>query len=334
MKALKVILIIVGIIIAAMLIVPLFSPSTATISSEIDIELTPKQVFLGVASYENRDAWDPWLTMDSTAVAKIQPQPEFIGSTYEWSGERLGTGRMHVDKVEEGHYISSSLWFGDVETPSLVEWRFEETAGGTHVVWSFTEETSYPIGRLRMMIGKIFLKKSFDSGLVNLKEYIEANPPVVTGIGEIIIDSFNAANTMVTERPGRMDGVGDIMGEMLGMVMSEVEKQNLIPAGPPFSIYSEWDEEAGTFVVMTGILVEKMGVRSGDVFPKHFEEWTGAVAKYTGPYEDIGPSYMMLEKYIEENNLEITGQAIEIYLNNPMEVNANKLETLIAFPLK
>ena len=44
---------------------------------------------------------------------------------------------------------------------------------------------------------------------------------------------------------------------------------------------------------------------------------------------------MKLQQYIEANNLEITGEAIEIYLNNPMEVDdPNKLETLIAFPFK
>jgi len=47
------------------------------------------------------------------------------------------------------------------------------------------------------------------------------------------------------------------------------------------------------------------------------------------------PSYMKLEQYVKDNNLETTGEAIEIYLNDPMRVSdPNALETLIAFPLK
>jgi hypothetical protein len=62
--------------------------------------------------------------------------------------------------------------------PSLVEWTFEPAGGGTEVTWSFSEETTYPFERLRMMIGKMFLEQSFEKGLSNLKEYLEANPPV------------------------------------------------------------------------------------------------------------------------------------------------------------
>jgi effector-binding domain-containing protein len=186
-----------------------------------------------------------------------------------------------------------------------------------------------------MMIGKIFLQQSFDLGLANLKKYIEANPPALTGMSEIIIDTFDPAITMVAESPGTMDETGEIMGELFGKVMTEVAKQGLIPQGPPFSIYSEWDEAAGTFVITAGIVVDRMGIKAGDVFPRKFEEWTGAVGKHTGPYEEMEPSYMKLEQYVKDNNLETTGEAIEIYLNDPMRVSdPNALETLIAFPLK
>ncbi len=90
--------------------------------------------------------------------------------------ERLGVGKMEVISVVENVHIESSLWFGDVDMPSLVEWTFEPVDGGTHVVWSFSQETTYPIGRLGMIFGKMFLKQSFETGLASLKEFIEAMP--------------------------------------------------------------------------------------------------------------------------------------------------------------
>jgi len=176
MKALKIILIIVGILIAAILIVPLFAPATAEVRAEIEIALEPVQIFPTVASFKNREAWDPWVSQDSTTKVRIASKPGYVGSTYSWDGEKLGTGKMEVKSVRENSYIASSLWFGEVSEPSLVEWNFTPKDGGTHVVWSFTQDTKYPIGRLGMMFGKVFLQQSFESGLASLKEYLEARP--------------------------------------------------------------------------------------------------------------------------------------------------------------
>jgi uncharacterized protein YndB with AHSA1/START domain len=176
MKLIRALLIIAGILLAALLIVPLFSPSTAEVSAEIEIALDPSEIFPLVASFNHRDAWDPWVTNDSTTVVTINPKPGYVGSTYTWEGDRIGTGRMEVIEVKENRYILSSLWFGDVETPSRVEWTFEPVDGGTRLIWAFSQETKYPIGRLGIMFGKGFLKKSFETGLVNLRAYLESIP--------------------------------------------------------------------------------------------------------------------------------------------------------------
>ncbi|MCK5066162.1 MAG: hypothetical protein KAR16_01925, partial [Bacteroidales bacterium] len=81
MKALKIILIIVGVLVAALLIVPLFSPATAEVSAEIEIALEPSQIFPDVASFIGREVWDPWVTQDSTADAIIGPKAGYVGST-------------------------------------------------------------------------------------------------------------------------------------------------------------------------------------------------------------------------------------------------------------
>ncbi|MCK4746580.1 MAG: SRPBCC family protein, partial [Bacteroidales bacterium] len=105
MKALKIILIIVGVLVAAILIVPLFSPARAEVSAEIEIALEPSQIFPMVASFINRHEWDPWVTQDSTADAKIEPKEGYVGSTYSWTGVKVGTGKMEVVSIQENEYI-------------------------------------------------------------------------------------------------------------------------------------------------------------------------------------------------------------------------------------
>jgi hypothetical protein len=83
--------------------------------------VTPSQIFPSVASFENREIWDPWVSQDATTKVIIDSKLGYVGSTYSWDGEKLGTGKMQVVSVREESYIESSLWFGEVEKPSLAE---------------------------------------------------------------------------------------------------------------------------------------------------------------------------------------------------------------------
>ncbi|MCK5134477.1 MAG: SRPBCC family protein [Bacteroidales bacterium] len=335
MKALKIVLTIIGILVAAMLIVPLITPATAEVSAEIEIALKPSQVFPAVASFMNREAWDPWVANDSTTKVTIQSEPGYVGSTYTWEGDKLGAGKMEVISVVENEHIESFLWFGDVDSPSLVEWTFEPVDGGTRVVWSFAQETTYPIGRLGMIFGKVFLEQSFETGLASLKEFLEAMPQTVSSLGPITIETKQAIVAMVARGSGTMETIGEDLGRLYGMIMMEVEMQQLQMAGAPFINYLDYDESTGHSNYMAGIPVAKAGVKSGEVVPIVYNEMKVLQAMHTGPYEEFTISYDKFGEYISSNGLEVTGEAFEFYLTDPTsEPDASKLQTLIAFPLK
>lgn len=335
MKALKIIGIIVGVFVAAILIVPLFVSSPAVVSAQIEIALEPGQIFPSVASFENRTAWDPWLTTDSTAEAAIDSKPGYVGSSYTWEGDAVGTGKMEVIAVREQEYIKSNLWFGAVEDAALVEWDFEQVDGGTQLVWTFTQETKYPFGKLGMMIGKVFLEKSFNTGLEQLKEYLEANPPQVSYLGPIGIEVQDAFSAMVTEGAGTMEEMAQSLGDSYGLLYTEVGKQALEISGPAFIHYLDYDESTGFSNYMPGVPVQTAGVKSGKVSPVSYPEMKVVRALHTGPYEKFQESYEELGAYVERNGLEVDGTAFEIYvINGQTEPDYNKWQTLIAFPIK
>lgn len=335
MKALKIILIIVGVLIAAILIVPLFSPATAEVSAEIEINLEPSQIFPNVASFINRDLWDPWITLDSTADALIESQAGYVGSTYAWKGEKVGMGKMEVISVKENQYIESSLWFGEVVEPSLVEWNFTPKDGGTHVVWSFAQDTKYPIGRLGMMFGKIFLKSSFELGLANLKEYLEALPWPKSSLSTISVESQGAITAMVADGAGSMETIGMQLGDLFGAVYAEIEKQQLQMAGPAFVHYLDYDETTGHSNYRAGFQVGAKGNSAGSVAAVSYPEMKVVQATHTGPYEEFTSSYDKMDAYIMEKGLEISGEAFEFYVIGTMtEPDPAKWETIIAFPVK
>ena len=335
MKALKIIGIIVGVLVAAILIVPLFVSSPAVVSAQIEIAVEPEQIFPSVASFRGRDKWDPWLTADSTADAKIGPKTGYVGSTYSWEGVAVGTGRMEVISVRENAYIESHLWFGAVEEPALVEWNFEQVDGGTQVVWTFTQDTKYPIGKLGMIFGAMFLEKSFNTGLEQLKEIMEANPPQLSCLGPISIEVQEAFFAMLTEGAGTMEEMGGSLGELYGLVYAEVGKQELEISGPAFVHYLDYDDSTRFSNYLPGVIVKAPGKKVGKVRPVAYPEIKAVSAVHTGPYEKFMESYVTLGAYIKANGLEVTGKAFEFYIvNGQMEPDPNKWQTLIAFPLK
>jgi len=338
MKALRVILIIILVLVAAILIVPLFSPATAKVSAETTIARDPAQIFPSVASFEGRTLWDPWLTQDSTAEAQIESQTGYVGSSYEWEGEKVGNGRMEVISVRENEYIESHLWFGEVEEPALVEWSFESLDGATLVSWSFSQETTYPIGRFGMIFGKIFLKQSFELGLANLKEVMESNPPstpVHSTLSPISIETMSGTMALVADGSGTMETIGEQLGELYGVLFVEAGMQQLEVTGAAFVHYLDYDESTGFSNYRAGIQVNKMGTDAGQVKAVAYPEVEVVQAIHTGPYEEFINSYEKMGAYIEENGIDVSGEAFEYYqVGMQTESDPGLWKTLIAFPLK
>lgn len=336
MKALKIIGIIIAVLIAAILIVPLFTPSPAVVKASTEIALEPEQIFPAVASFKGRDLWDPWLSADSTADAKIESKQGYVGSTYSWEGVAVGTGMMEVISVKENKYIESHLWFGDVDSPALVEWAFEQVDGGTNVVWSFTQETKYPFGRLGMIFGKMFLTQSFETGLSQLKELMESNPPAIAScMGPISIEVQPAFEAMVAEAVGAMENMGAVLGEYFGLIFSEAGKQQLEFSGPAFVHYLDFDEATGISNYLPGVQVKNPGKSKGKVMAVSYQEMKVVRAVHTGPYEKFVESYALLSEYIESNGIEVSGEAFEFYqLSAQQDPDPAKWQTVIAFPIK
>ena len=335
MKVLRVILIVVAVLVAAILIVPLFSPSTAQVSAQTDIMRDVSKIFPAVASFKGRALWDPWLTQDSTAEAAIESKAAYVGSTYAWKGEAIGTGRMEVISVRENEYIQSHLWFGEVAKPALVEWKFEAMDGATHVVWSFSQETSYPFERLGMMFGKIFLRHSFELGLANLKELIESMKEPSGPTGSISVATLPAMNVLLADDSGTMEEISEKLAEFYPLLFQTAGDQGLEVVGVPFVDYLDYDEETGFSNFRAGIQVSSPGSNAGRVRAESYPSVEAVQCIHRGSYESSAATYEALDAFIQEQGLEVAGNAMEYYqVSAATEQDPQQWLTLIAFPLK
>lgn len=335
MKILKVLLIVLVILAGLVFIIPVFLPSSATVSVETEIEVAPELIFHNAAQFTNRDQWDPWLETEPTADVEILPRNGYIGSTYAWDGEKIGSGKMRIDSVSFPSFIGSSIWFGESPDPSQVEWIIEPMEAGSKVTWKFTSQGTYPFGKWMLVFIKGALESSFEKGMANYKTFLEENPPVMYRLSEISLEESYATNALVIAIEGTMEEIGPQMMTGFPELYQEVEAQGLTPAGPAFAHYLDFDEAANFSHVLLGAPVNKEGKASGRVVPKFYEKTKAVAATHYGKYDYFRESYDAIGKFIMDNNLEVTGEAFEVYINGAMESeNPMDWETMIAFPLK
>ncbi len=335
MKFLKWLLIIVLIIVALVLIIPLFFPATVGFSATKEIAVSPAQVFVNIATYTQRIKWDPWLPVDPDAQWTVEAEPGYVGSLYTWNGKKVGIGQEKVDSVVFGKYIAANLRFGKDTVGSLVEWTFEPSGAGTLVTWSFMDKTKYPVERLMLNLYKGGLKTSFEKGLENLKAYLESNPPVLSTLGTIERGRIAPMFTLVIKTRGTMEEMKEIIPQVYEKLYAEMYKQGLQITGAPFCHYLSFDQASGISEYFTGIHVSGKGKDAGDIKAINYPAMDVIQAIHYGPYADLMNSYNIIMDYIAVNQLKITGENLEIYYTDPsLEPDVTKLQTIIAFALR
>lgn len=334
MKFLKWFVIIIGILLAVFLIVAAIVPKSIQVKAETEITLSPEKLFHAVASYTDRELWDPWVSADSTSKAEYNRVDAYIGSGYTWEGEKTGIGRMQIDTVSYGEYIGASIFFREGNNPSLVEWFFEPTDLGTKVTWQFSAEGKYPVERLMINLMKSGLQKSLDTGLANLKTHFEKTGVSLSSYGNIKVVDLESINAMVSGTSGTMEEITGQIESLFEKVMKEVNAQKLEIRGVPFGYYYNYNMENNTSSAYFGIPVGSAGKPTADAIFVSLPSSKAVMISHTGPYEEVGPAYEKLMKYIQENELTGTWEAFEFYQNDPMSTFPPFYKTDVYMTLK
>lgn len=118
--------------------------------------------------------------------------------------------------------------------------------------------------------------------------------------------------------------------------MNEFFKQGLIPAGTAVSVYfnspDEVKEEDLSWAF--GFVITKETTVKEPIKKMEFEKQKAVVYLHKGPYDNLPKSYDTVWKFIKDKEYKITWPVYDRYLNNPMQVEPEKLETEIVVPIK
>lgn len=169
-------LVFIAILIAALLIIAMFRPSTFSLVRSADFNTSPERVFAQLNDFKNWAAWSPWEEMDPSMQRNFSGAASGTGAKYAWVGnKKVGEGNMEITKSVPSSTILLDLNFlKPFKASNVTEFTISSVSGGTHVKW----EMRGPLN-LFMRLMHLFMNmdslvgKDFEKGLAKLKALVE-----------------------------------------------------------------------------------------------------------------------------------------------------------------
>lgn len=331
MKALKIILIIIVVVIGGYFIWNATLPADYHVERSTVVDASPEVVYDYVSDFKTWPEWGVWFEQDSTMKTTFGDKTKGVGASYSWTNDQQQNGSMSIVDAVENKSMKTELSFEGMGT-SNGSWTFEPTEDGkTKVTWGFSGE--FPL-YMRWMGASMekYIGPDFESGLANMKENVESMPKASNDISIAQVESMPYYG--VTDEISWDEMGSDFFGERYGMIGNYLGEDMANMTMAPFAIYHMWDEDNKRAKVEVSIAAtsDKPGT---DRIVKG-NTYGGMVIKgvYMGPYEGTGDMHWAIDEYVKANNYEVVGGPWEVYVTDPgEEPDTAKWITEIYYPV-
>lgn len=345
MKVLKTLVILVLLLVAGVFAYGLTLPNTSHSQRSTNIAAPACTVYAQLDNYKNFNLWSPWLQYDPNAQYKIEGAARGVGAKESWSGnDKVGTGSQEIVAADRCKQIKSKLVFGGFEqNQQFATFTLTPSGEGTQVDWAFDGEFggnvfSQVMSRYFTMAMASAMNDDFDRGLANLKKLSESLPKA--DFAALKAEDLEVKPVAVAAIAGHTTtesaDIGKAYTESYAKIMGYLKANNLNEAGPPIAITRKWDEAAKVFDFEAGIPVDRSDVPLSDSEVHMMQTYGGPALKvtHTGPYEELGKTYQMIDAYLAAYGYQKAGDVWEEYVSDPGKTPAAELVTLIYYPVK
>jgi hypothetical protein len=183
-KALKYVLIALGILIAVVIIVPLvaalFVDGNFAAERQVEIERPAGEVFEYVVYLQNQDNFSVWGARDPDMETWYRGTDGTVGFISGWSGnDDVGRGEQEITGIIHGERIDYELRFIEPFESHAASWMTVQPAGNNHsvVTWGMSSSMPYPMNLMLLFMDMDeMIGNDFEEGLINLKNLLESRP--------------------------------------------------------------------------------------------------------------------------------------------------------------
>jgi len=343
MKIFKYLLIIIAVILIGGWAYVSSQPDSYDVKRTRLIKAPASMIFNNLNDFKNWEEWGPWMEEDSTIVVTYPELTSGIGASYTWTSEE-GPGKMETIGIVKNKSLDQTIQFGDFE-PTGVYWTLEEVDEGTNVTWGMkAEDTPFTFKFFAVISGGMdnIMGPMEEKGLENLDNVIMdelVNLPPSNDkfhIGAISMKDMPAQTFIGYFQKAKISDLPELFQEYMPKAGMHAAENNLefgdyIPA----AVYTKYDEEKGETEFYIGLMLDKElapaeGMETIDIA-------TGSVvslSKFDIYGEGDMEAHTNIAKYFENNNLEYGTLVWELYMNDPMEVKPEEIQTDIYYQVK
>lgn len=328
MRALKTILIILGVLVALVVILGLTGADAYRYERSVTIAASPDAVYEHVGSLGAMDKWSPWNDMDPNMKKSIDGTDGTVGAVAKWEGNKdVGKGEQRIDSLVPGQRVRTHLTF-------IEPWQQECEAGidlvangdSTRVTWSMSGENTF-MGKVMgvFMDMDAMIGKDFEKGLGRLKGIVEEaaakdREAKAKLLAAYTIETGDRPATLYVgvRRTIKWADMKQFFTEAFTTTGAAMKAAKVKPTGAPAGVYFEWDEANQQADLLAGfpIAAESKGKVTGVT---EYETPASATfwIQYKGGYNSMGPAHEALSTKIEMDGKEHHTNVIEEYVTGP-----------------
>ncbi|EAQ63467.1 hypothetical protein MED121_08156 [Marinomonas sp. MED121] len=284
---------IIGFVISLTLIYLVTLKGHYQVDRSILINAPINKVYDRIRSVKSWPQWSPWLHHDEDPNLKYQGKIGDVGSSLEWHGPYIGSGKLNlisqvspyslIFELKQKHYLTSV---------TNIEFQLEETSTGTRLNWSMN--TSLPF-IFCLFLGKRQhqLNKDYDIALARLAGQLShSNEPKFEFLGIQPLPPIEAVT-----RP--FSGSTPEIFAQMEIGYSELHSQlgpNNCPNGAIFAQYDQAEPEHNYFCGKIGIPIQNLDICEchAELVRNHGDFFS---LRFTGSYEQLSYAWHVAIKH-------------------------------------
>jgi effector-binding domain-containing protein len=326
MKALRIIIIVLVVLLSAFLVVALFLPKKAYLEESMLIKASAKQIFSEVNNFNNWASWSPFREEGDEMVVTLEGPASGVGAIMKWTDEDE-QGSQTIIESQPDSYMKTELDFME-SGKAFSEWKLVESDSGTMVTWTLDiDGLSYPVSRYFGLFMPKMMKPIYHKGLIQLKSVCEQMP----WIEGLEFKTIEAQPALIIKDSAMVDQIGAKMGEVYTKLMNYINSSNIQIAGPPFTVYYSWDYTK-PFVMDIGIPIQSAANGEGEIIPTEIAAGEVVCTPYYGSYDGTGMMHEKIQQYLAAKNRTWEGFPWEVYVTDPQsEADTSKWLTMIYY---
>jgi hypothetical protein len=173
---LKIILIVIVVLIAAILAYAATRPNNFRVQRSTTIQAAPEKIFPLIVDFHNWTSWSPWEKKDPALKRTYSGAPSGKGAVYAWEGNKnVGSGRMEITDAPAPSKVTIKLDFiKPFEGHNIAEFTLQPAGGATNVNWEMNGHMAFVMKVFGIFVNMDkMIGNDFEAGLANLKTVAE-----------------------------------------------------------------------------------------------------------------------------------------------------------------